>query len=286
MKKYKLTDETKEVKYGTKHITIVHRIQALKDFTYSEGIFNRKIKSGDLGGFVEKEENLSQQGNAWVANESIVYDDARVLENAVVTLSSEVYGNAVVSGNAIVGSCSKVFGNAAIKDCSETRHSEVSGNAVVSGNAKIRDNSQVLGDAKVSGNAYVTHSKIRGNAVIKDNAFINYDCTIFGSAVISGSAEVCCGACICGNANITKSKDWLRVVGIGGVDSGVTFYRNKNNGISVAASASIFEGLVSNVDTIDDFLKFIDNSPKDEESKSYHIYKAAAELAKLQIDVD
>lgn len=75
MKKFELTNETKEV-CGRK----LHRIKALIDF--------RNVKAGELGGFVEKEENLSHDGNAWV------YDNARVYGNARVCGNAEVRGNA------------------------------------------------------------------------------------------------------------------------------------------------------------------------------------------------
>ena len=81
MKKYELTDETIEV-YGT----ALHRIKALKDFG--------NVKKGELGGYVESERNLSQEGNCWV------YDNARVYSNAKVFGNAEVCGNAEVFGNA------------------------------------------------------------------------------------------------------------------------------------------------------------------------------------------
>lgn len=49
------------------------------------------VKKGELGGYVEKEENLSHSGNAWVSG------DARVYGNAEVSGNAEVYGNAWVS---------------------------------------------------------------------------------------------------------------------------------------------------------------------------------------------
>ena len=52
-KKYKLTEETINV-YG---ITL-YRIEALKDFG--------NVKKGDKGGFIEKEDNLSQYRNCWI----------------------------------------------------------------------------------------------------------------------------------------------------------------------------------------------------------------------------
>ena len=76
MKKFELTDEFIIDDFGHK----LFRIKALADFG--------TIRAGELGGFVEKEENLSSDGNAWV------YGNARVYGNA------QVYGNACVSGNA------------------------------------------------------------------------------------------------------------------------------------------------------------------------------------------
>ena len=57
--KYRLTDETKEWCGRT-----LHRIEALKSFG--------DMSAGEKGGWIEKEENLSQEGSCWV------YGDARV----------------------------------------------------------------------------------------------------------------------------------------------------------------------------------------------------------------
>ena len=54
------------------------------------------VEKGDFGGYVQKEENLSHFGNAWVYGNAKVYDNAWVYDNA------RVYGNAKVSGNARV----------------------------------------------------------------------------------------------------------------------------------------------------------------------------------------
>lgn len=75
MKKYELTDET-IVKYGS----TLHRIKALKDFG--------NVKTGELGGYIESERNLSQEGNCWV------YGNAKVCGNAWVCGDAWVCGNA------------------------------------------------------------------------------------------------------------------------------------------------------------------------------------------------
>ena len=73
------------------------RIVALKDFS--------NVKKGDLGGLIEKEGNLDQQGNCWV------YDNARIIGNAFVGDKARVYGNARIIGDAFVGDNARVSGN-------------------------------------------------------------------------------------------------------------------------------------------------------------------------------
>ena len=92
MKKFELTANSKMC-LGKK----LFQIKALISFG--------NVEEGDLGGFIEKEDNLSQYGNAWV------YDNARVYGNAWVYGNAEVYDNARVSGNAEVSGNAWVYGN-------------------------------------------------------------------------------------------------------------------------------------------------------------------------------
>ena len=132
-KKYKITEETTNV-YGR----ILHRIEALRDFN--------DVKKGDKGGFIEKEDNLSQNGNCWIYNDAKVcslakvYDEAKVYDNAVVSSNAKVYGNAVVCGNA------RIYNNAKVYD-----------NALIFGNAEVCDNAMVYGNAEIRGNAIVAN---------------------------------------------------------------------------------------------------------------------------------
>ena len=75
--KYEFTGETRTWTGRT-----LHRIRAVRDFG--------DVKAGDLGGWIEKESNLSNDG------------DARVSGDAEVSGNAMVYGNAMVSGNARV----------------------------------------------------------------------------------------------------------------------------------------------------------------------------------------
>ncbi len=89
MKKYELTEETVTV-YGK----TLYRIRAVRDFG--------SVKTGEFGGYIEKEENLSHFGNAWVSGNAWVFDNARVYDDAWVCGDAKVYGDAWVSGNAEV----------------------------------------------------------------------------------------------------------------------------------------------------------------------------------------
>ena len=72
MKKFELTSESIVNIFGKR----LFRIKALIEFG--------GVKEGELGGFVEKEENLSHEGNAWVCGNAKVYGDAWVCGNAEV----------------------------------------------------------------------------------------------------------------------------------------------------------------------------------------------------------
>ena len=102
IKKYEFTEETKVI-CGRK----LHKIRALRDFN--------DVKAGDLGGFIEKEENLSHEGNRWVYNNAKVYDNAEIsgnaeiYGNAIIYGNAKIYGRAVICGNAIIYGCAKIY---------------------------------------------------------------------------------------------------------------------------------------------------------------------------------
>ena len=90
MKNYKLSDETKTTDAGT----VLHRVVATKTFTLANGT---TINAGDVGGWIEKESNLS--GNAWVSDDAWVYAYAQVYGDVKVSGNAEVYGTTQVYGN-------------------------------------------------------------------------------------------------------------------------------------------------------------------------------------------
>ena len=161
-KKYKLIDETINLNGVT-----LYRIEALKYFG--------EIKKGDKGGFIESENNLAHEGDAWVSDNAHVYGDACVFNNA------HVYGNAFVSGYAQVYGDAFVYGNAWLYD-----------NTRVCGYARVADNARVYGDANVCDD-----SSVFGSACVYDNA------RVYGDALVRGYA------CVCGDAEISNKSDYI-----------------------------------------------------------------------------
>lgn len=155
--KYKLLqNDTKNIGDNT----ILYRIQYIRNV--------KSIKSGTLGGYIEKESNFCQD------DDSLVLDNVKVDGNAVVYGNAVVCGDALVYGNALVYGDALVYGNAV-----------VSGDAHVCGNARVYDNACVREDALVYGNAVVY-----GNAQVCGDAQVYGDAEVYGNASVYGDAKV------------------------------------------------------------------------------------------------
>ena len=196
-KKYKLTEETKEWCGHT-----LHRIEALKDFG--------DVKTGDKGGWIEKETNLSHADNAWVGGSACVGDSARVSGSACVSDSACVYGEARVGGearvsdsacvydSARVGGSARVYGEACVGDSAC-----VSDSACVYDSACVGDSARVYGSACVSGSAWVG-----GSACVGDSARVYGEACVGDSACVSGSAWVGGSARVSGSADYIVFRNW------------------------------------------------------------------------------
>lgn len=143
------------------------RIKALKDFG--------NVKKGDIGGYIQTENNLSQLGDCWI------YDNAKIYNNAVIRDNARVCDNARIWGNSKILNYSQVYGNV-----------EVCGDAVVCNCANVDHNARVF-----------------GNAIICDNAVVRGDARIFDYVIVCANANIRGEVCICGDAVITSDKDYI-----------------------------------------------------------------------------
>ena len=144
--KFELTENKK----SWNGITL-YQIKATTNFVTNSGI---EVNAGQLGGWVKKEENLSQEGSAWVWSNAKVYGTSKVYGDA------EVYGNAIICGNAIIYG-SNICGTAQICDDAkiggnaEIWTAQVYGNKTFAATQEVYDNAEVWGAARIGGDAKV-----------------------------------------------------------------------------------------------------------------------------------
>ena len=235
-KKYELVEvdaDTLKLEYKERDLYIyergdassnkLYRIRSLRDFG--------DVKKGDLGGYIEKEENLSHEGNCWVYDRAVVYMDAKVRGDSSVSGLSVVSDKAKVYGKAQVGENARVYGDAKVYGSSRVMNASIVGIAAkVFGKAVITGNASISGDAKVYGDAIIFGDvNVRCNAVVYGYAYIHGYTTIAGKAKVYGKAnisgesligldaEICGYTGIAGTAQIygkiTPSKDPIMITG-------------------------------------------------------------------------
>lgn len=160
-----LKDETRSVNGKT-----LYRIKYLVDIPYGN------VKPGTLGGWLESESNLSQEGQCCVLDNAVVMDSAVVKGEL-----SMVKGNAIIDGRAVVDGYTTII--------------QVS--AYVSYKAKVV-NSVIKTNAIVNGNAEVTNSLIQNQACVTDRAKVT-------NSIVTNSVKVCNRALV-ENANLKWDK--------------------------------------------------------------------------------
>ncbi|WP_375678154.1 hypothetical protein [Bartonella sp. AP72JLCBS] len=128
-KKYEMTDET--IEFGRRTL---RRIRALRDFGY--------VKKGDLGGFIEKESNLSHKRDCWIFGNAQVSDYAEV-GGASIGDNAKVFDYARIYGNSVIGESVHVYGNAKIYN-----QAYICCRVDIAGNCKISGSTVIVGREK------------------------------------------------------------------------------------------------------------------------------------------
>ncbi|BFH12644.1 hypothetical protein WJ0W_000845 [Paenibacillus melissococcoides] len=201
--KYEFTGETSN-RIAANRIAAgatLHRIRAVRDFG--------DVKAGDLGGWVESEDNLSHEGKCWVYDDSAVFGRGRVWHDAKVMNNSSVYDNGQVTDDAIID------------------NSDVFGSAKVAYHARIEDQSRAYQHARIVG-SHVCRSEIGDFAYIWNS--------MVKEAEIRVPCYISCGY-------IESSRDLVTVGPIGSEDGILTAYRG-HDGIMVTRGC--FSGTIKN----------------------------------------
>lgn len=136
----------------------LHRIRALRDV-------REDVHVGDLGGFVQSEENLSQDGQSWVADNAVAAEEAYIHGDAILWDYSCARGCASISGPSRIG------GNAIVEDYAIIAAGYVHGDVHISGNAKLFANAVTGGIPTVMEKASV-YGELGGEIEVHENAVI------------------------------------------------------------------------------------------------------------------
>lgn len=168
-KKYKILKNKgrRKIPFSNKY---KYRIQALKDFG--------DVKAGDIGGFVENENNLSQEGLCWIYDDAYCGNDARILHNA------KMYNNSFACGKACLLDNVRMYDNSIITDNCYARDNVIlSGNAVISENVRLYNN-VFIKDAYVKGDMFIYQ-----DVNISGKFNITEDVDFTGDAIISNRSD-------------------------------------------------------------------------------------------------
>lgn len=147
-RKYKITDIVHSA------YPKLHRIQALRDI-------NEEVKKGDLGGFVQREWNLSQSGTSWIYEDAICEDLARVQENASLRHHAKASGKSFLAGKTEAMDDSQIRGYAYVKDAQLKDRAIVCGEAVVESLGAVTAFPVIAGESRVRG-------QIHGSFFVQD----------------------------------------------------------------------------------------------------------------------
>nr|DAR02701.1 MAG TPA: Putative transferase, nesg, ydcK, Structural Genomics.38A [Caudoviricetes sp.] len=156
-KKYELVPET-VTKFYSKP---TYRIRALKDFS--------DVKKGQYGGYVESEENLSQSGNCWIYDDSIVGSRSRVLDNAIVKDSSKVINGSEISDDAIIEKGSLIDESSVVCDRSRVISSLVTESSAVIYSSIVNE------DSMIEQGSTVFNAIVGPKVYVKNGAVIRFD---------------------------------------------------------------------------------------------------------------
>ena len=252
------------------------RIRALIDLP------NHGVKAGDLGGYIEKADNLFD--TAWVSDNACVFDDACVYNNARVSDNACVYNNARVYNNACVYNNARVYNNASVSDnACVYNNARVSDNACVYNNARVYHNARVFDDACVYHNARVSddgcvsdNACVYNNARVSDNACVYNNARVSDNACVYNNARVSSNACVSGHGAIKTNADFIIVGPAISSDRYTTAYRTTDQSIHVTTGC--FTG------SIQEFEEAINKSHADNQAHKQQ-YMKFVQLIKLNFDV-
>ena len=166
-KKFELSNITMEYKGRT-----LYRIKATKDFS--------DVNKGDLGGWVQYEENLSQQGNCWLYDDSKCMDESRVTDNSIMRDFTEMYNCSKMHDYSKMYDYSKMCG------CSEMYNfTEIHGYSKMCDSSKIHDYSKMYAYTEMHDSSEMyDYSEMHGSSEMYDYSEMHNYSKMYSDSII------------------------------------------------------------------------------------------------------
>lgn len=140
----------------------LYRIVALRSFG--------AVEKGEIGGFVEGENNLSHRGNCWIAGNAMVRQQAQVQHDSLACDYVDIHGNAQLLDQTLACNRADIGGKVKMTDSSTAAEF-----TRLFGSFETRDQSRMGG-----------HSVGSGLAVVSGNRHIGGHCVLGGTFHIGG----------------------------------------------------------------------------------------------------
>lgn len=175
--KYELTGETRVI-----HQRKVYRIRALRNLP--RNVLGREVREGDLGGWIEKEDNLSHQGACWLFDNAANIQNSRRLEDSVGQGDAVSKGFSTQKDGSVQSGFSVQADHSVQKGRSyQTGHSRQSDASCQSDNSYQSNYSRQGGKSEQSGHSIQAgYSRQEGNSKQKDGS------NQTGSSIQTGSS--------------------------------------------------------------------------------------------------
>ena len=118
--------------FGNYTLYRVQSIRQIRPLSYTTNPYvGLVIPAGTIGGWIQKQYNLSIQGECWVGEQAMVFGDARVRQSSYVGGNACIYGAANIRGHSNIRDHAQIFGNAQIGDYDDGYINQIYGMGII-----------------------------------------------------------------------------------------------------------------------------------------------------------
>jgi len=139
------------------------------------------IKRYEIGGWVQKLDNLDQTSPVWIDNNAKVLNDALITNGSYIADQSIVYGNAYID-NSFIANYAKIYDDARVINSWVGDLASCKNDCVVK-NSKILNQSMIFQKAQINnvctfGGSFINENATVNNSILKDFSQIGGDANV------------------------------------------------------------------------------------------------------------